>query len=234
MPSILHRHYMTHFQTIKHENIACFYQVIETPGQLCLLMEYVPGGELFQHVSSRQHLSEVETREIMHQLCLGIRICFITYVAIEYLHASNIVHRDLKLENIIIDTNNKGEGLHIKLVDFGLARFSEAAALLTTRCGSEEYAAPEIIRADMYDGRASDVWSLGIILYACLIGVLPFNPDPKRPRALFKHICAAKYTIPPGTISPEAECLIKQILVSNPKERLTLAELQASLWMNSP
>lgn len=206
-------------QIIDHPHLVKYVDVVEDERNLGIVMEYIPGGELFQYVSDRQRLSERETRIVMMQLI----------EAVEYLHSMNIVHRDLKLENIIVDARHSS--LFVKLIDFGLAReFKEPS--LRTRCGSEEYAAPEIIKGDAYDGRKSDIWSLGIILYACLFGTLPFNPDPNRPKALYDKICNVNFRIIPGIVSSEARDLITRILVSDPEHRISLNEIRAHSWFN--
>jgi serine/threonine protein kinase len=153
-------------------------------------------------------------------------------VVVAYLHSHGVVHRDLKLENVIVDSR-VAFPVKVKLIDFGLARTFREDQLLSTRCGSEEYAAPEIIKGDLYDGRKSDVWSLGIILYACLFGALPFNPDPLRPAALYEKICLTLYKIPANMASADAVFLIQQILVANPLERLSTKEILDFSWIQS-
>lgn len=90
----------------------------------------------------------------------------------EYLHSCDVSHRDLKPENILIDANK-----NIKIGDFGLSNLTKDGKSLMTSCGSPNYAAPEIINDCPYDGRAVDIWSCGVILYACLTGSLPFDND---------------------------------------------------------
>lgn len=207
---------------MKHSSIVKFFDVVETKSHLCILMEWIPGGELFQYVTVRGKLSECETKIIMKQLLL----------VVDFLHAHGVVHRDLKLENVIVDSRFH-DPVSIKLIDFGLARTFKSNQLLSTRCGSEEYAAPEIIRGDLYDGRKSDVWSLGIIMYACLFGALPFNPESNRPKALYEKICRTFYKIPNNIASPEAVDLIRRILIANPEERPTIQDILSSEWILS-
>lgn len=147
---------------------------------------------------------------------------------VSYLHSQNVVHRDLKLENILLDRRTG----NIKIIDFGLARFFEDSQLLSTRCGSEEYAAPEVIKGDPYDGRKSDIWAIGIILYAMLFGCLPFNAsEPGATRKLFHKICNNLYRIPQGQVSLEAEDVIKAVLTVHPQERPTLKSLSHFPWI---
>jgi 5'-AMP-activated protein kinase, catalytic alpha subunit len=209
-------------RSVKHKYVVKFIDVIETATHLCILMEWVPGGELFHYVAERTRLEEAEAKKFMWQL---IQV-------IHFLHLNGIVHRDLKLENILVDT--RGAAPHIRLVDFGLARRFLDSNLLTTRCGSEEYAAPEIIRGNPYDGRQSDIWSFGIIMYATLFGSLPFNPEPNRPKALYDKICNCLYRIPEGIVSVEAQSLIRSILKANPHERATITDIIRHPWFNTP
>ncbi|CAG8434475.1 7364_t:CDS:2 [Scutellospora calospora] len=203
-------------------------EILETPTHLCLVLEYVPGGELFDYVNDYyEKITEDEVKHIFLQL-VNIII---------YLHESNIVHRDLKLENILLDSTKK----RIKLTDFGLARFIKPnSPLLTTRCGSEEYAAPELISAPSYDGRKTDTWSLGIILYALLVGYLPFNQEVGQTRKqFFSKIVRADFKFPKqnvggkrGMISESAKDLVKKILQTMPERRPSLEEIKKHPWLN--
>ncbi|RIA92619.1 kinase-like domain-containing protein [Glomus cerebriforme] len=216
---------------IDHPNIVRLLDTVEISTHLCLVLEYIPGGELFDYVNDYfEESNEEESKRIFLQL---VNI-------LEYLHENNIVHRDLKLENILIDSFNP---LVIKLTDFGLAKFiDKSSPILTTRCGSEEYAAPELISGKPYDGRKTDLWSLGIILYALLVGYLPFNLEPGQlRRQFFSKIIRADFTFPnseketgrKSTISNEAKDLVKKILQNNPQKRLSLAGIKNHAWLKS-
>ncbi|CAI2165467.1 2684_t:CDS:2 [Funneliformis geosporum] len=219
---------------INHPNIVGLLDTIDTPTHLCLVLEYVPGGELFDYVNENyENSTEEESKHIFLQL---VNI-------IEYLHENNIVHRDLKLENILIDSSSPDEPIIIKLTDFGLAKFiNKSSPILTTRCGSEEYAAPELISGNPYDGRKTDIWSLGIILYALLVGYLPFNLEPGQSRRqFFSKIIRADFTFPDSQnetdsrrsrISDEAKNLVNRILQNNPQRRPTLSEIKNHPWLS--
>ncbi|KAF9972473.1 hypothetical protein BGZ73_004418 [Actinomortierella ambigua] len=170
-------------QSIHHPNIIGFRGLVETSIQTCIVLDYAPGGELFEYViNNRVQASELDLQCIFSQIV----------DAVDYLHARNVVHRDLKLENVVL-VPRPATPLRpiIKLTDFGLARvIEEDSPLLTTRCGSEDYAAPEIILGQPYDGREADIWSLGVILYALLVGFLPFNQDASIGRKTFLHMIA--------------------------------------------
>ncbi|KAF9163631.1 hypothetical protein DFQ26_002321 [Actinomortierella ambigua] len=170
-------------QSIHHINIIGFRGMVETSIQTCIVLDYAPGGELFEYViNNRVRASELDLQCIFSQIV----------DAVDYLHARNVVHRDLKLENVVL-VPRATTPLRpiIKLTDFGLARvIEEDSPLLTTRCGSEDYAAPEIILGQPYDGREADIWSLGVILYALLVGFLPFNQNASIGRKTFLHMIA--------------------------------------------
>ena len=148
------------------------------------------------------------------------------------MHKNGIAHRDLKLENVMIEsiakeklvecgTNDPSKlntNYNVYLIDVGLAHSFNDQILLATRCGSEEYAAPEIIRGFKYDGKKSDIWSLGIILYACLCGNLPFNPDNSSPKSLFDKICNCELKFP-SYLSASAKSLIQELLSVDPNDR---------------
>ncbi|CAG8603971.1 27393_t:CDS:2 [Dentiscutata erythropus] len=219
---------------INHPNIVSLLDTVETPTHLCLILEYVPGGELFDYVNEYyEKITEEEAKQIFYEL---VNI-------VSYLHESNIVHRDLKLENILLESSESSSNKkHIKLTDFGLARFiNPKSPLLTTRCGSEEYAAPELISASSYDGRKTDIWSLGIILYALLVGYLPFNQEAGQTRKqFFIKIIKADFKFPNpntadkrGSISEDAKDLVKKILHTMPERRPSLEEIKNHPWLSS-
>lgn len=216
--------------SLRHPNIVGYREVTIIGDTICLVMGYVPGVELFQWVAERKRLGERETAAILGQVLL----------AMAYLHERGIVHRDLKLENILVEPahGNDGSVPQVTLIDFGLARMlrpSPSEQLMCTRCGSEEYAAPEVIMGQPYDGRASDAWSFGVVMFACLFGSLPFNPETGRPRALAEKIVAASYHFPDDvhlTTSSMAVDLIRALLVREPAARPTIPNLLAHPWFD--
>ncbi|KAF8321789.1 kinase-like protein [Clavulina sp. PMI_390] len=170
---------------IAHPNIASYLHSYTTATHHCLVLEYIGGGELFSLVNSDEQFSRITepwVRRMWGELTL----------AVGWMHGVGLVHRDIKLENILLTCNPfassdglaNPEGLTgplIKLTDFGLARFVDTATpLLTTRCGSEYYSAPEIIMAQPYDGRQTDAWACGVILFALVTRSLPFDADVSR------------------------------------------------------
>ncbi|KAF9147304.1 hypothetical protein BG015_011089 [Linnemannia schmuckeri] len=142
-------------KSIHHPNIVGFREVVETSLQMCIVLDYASGGELFEYVADKRAIASEQDIQ-----CIFAQIAD----AVDYLHQLNIVHRDLKLENVLLEPQT-GAPLRpkVKLTDFGLAKIIDMdSPLLTTRCGSEDYAAPEIILGQPYDGREADIWSPGM------------------------------------------------------------------------
>ena len=133
-----------------------------------MIMEYISGGELLSYISNRVRLSEYESSLIFSQIISGV----------DYLHESGIYHRDLKLENIMLDKDN-----NVKIIDFGLAAIDEGKAL-KRQCGSIHYIAPEVL-AGPYNGAKADIWSCGIIFYAMVTGDMPFDDDSQETAEVF-------------------------------------------------
>ena len=175
-------------------------------------MEYCNGGELFDYIVRHTRLSEKQACKFYQELISGI----------EYIHQSGVCHRDLKPENLLLDYD-----LTLKIVDFGLSNMYEPSATLKTACGSPCYAAPEMIAGKRYHGLGSDIWSMGIILYAMICGYLPFE-DPNTSK-LYKKILNCDYLIP-GFISKTSKDLIKKILNTDPTKRLTIKEIRNHEW----
>lgn len=160
---------------------ACEYQ----PSRALLVLTYCPGGDLFEFASEKRDLlTPSMIQRIFSELVYAVR----------YLHANWIVHRDIKLENVLVSLRSHVlSSLHdprphhtpiVTLTDLGLSRRipqPPESPLLTTRCGSEDYAAPEILLGQPYDGRQTDAWALGVLLYALMEGRLPFDTPPGKP-----------------------------------------------------
>lgn len=145
-------------------------------------------------------------------------------LGVSHVHSKGFAHRDLKLENILLDTADV-ETCNVKLIDFGLAaRAAPAGTLLNERCGSEEYAAPEVLQGLPYDGCKADVWSFGVVAFACLAGSLPFNHGLSDSSELQSLICKGKFT-PPPWLSQAAKDFIGCLLRVPPDDRPTTAQL---------
>ena len=174
-----------------------------------LVLEYVEGGELFNHILDHGRLSEPEAVRIFRQII----------AALSYCHSFHICHRDLKPENILLDR----EG-NVKLVDFGMAALQPAHQWLQTSCGSPHYACPEVIQQIPYRGDLADVWSAGVVLYAMLSGGLPFSSENDDQNENFKEVITkvieCEYDFPEDILSDEAEDLIFQCLQPDANERI--------------
>lgn len=183
----------------------------------------MPGGELFDHILAHRYLKEEPASKLFAQLISGVH----------YLHSKNIVHRDLKLENLLLD-----KGRNVIITDFGFANTFETPQddLMSTSCGSPCYAAPELVITDgTYVGTAVDIWSCGVILYAMLSGYLPFDDDPANPdgdniNLLYKYILNTTLQFP-SHISDSARDLLLRMLVPEPTERANLREIMAHPWL---
>lgn len=193
---------------VSHTNIMGLYEVWENKNELYLVLEYVDGGELFDHLVSNGKFSEHQAVYYFKQIIQGV----------SYLHKFNISHRDLKPENILLDKKNQ----IIKIADFGMAALELSDKLLKTSCGSPHYASPEIVKGQEYNGSPSDVWSCGIILFALLAGHLPFNDsDIKK---LLKKVQLGKYECP-GYFSEDAKDLIDKMLKLSPQDRISIDDV---------
>ena len=202
---------------VRHKNIIKLYELMETPNKIYLVMEYCNGGELFDYIVSKQHLTERQACRFFQEIINSI----------EYLHSLNIVHRDLKPENLLLDKiNNK---ITLKLIDFGISNCYSPEKLLTTPCGTASYAPPEMHRGDEYYGLLSDVWSAGVVLYAMAFGYLPFCEDDEDTN--INNIIEGNYEIPEEA-SPELSDLLIHLLDINPLTRYDLEQIKQHPWFN--
>ncbi|EST05689.1 Protein kinase domain protein [Kalmanozyma brasiliensis GHG001] len=202
-----------YLKLLRHPHIIKLYEVITTPNDIIMVIEYA-GGELFQYIVDRGRMPEQEARRFFQQV-----IC-----AMEYCHRHKIVHRDLKPENLLLD-----EYLNVKIGDFGLSNIMTDGDFLKTSCGSPNYAAPEVISGRLYAGPEIDIWSCGVILYVMLCGRLPF--DDEYIPTLFKKINNGIYTLP-SYLSQEARHLLSQMLIVDPVKRITIQEIRQHPWFN--
>ena len=202
---------------VRHKNIIKLYEVIETPQKIYLIMEYCEGGELFDYIVKKQHLTEKQSCIFFHEII----------DALEYLHSLNIVHRDLKPENLLIDKINKR--LSLKLIDFGISNTYDLQSLLMTPCGTASYAPPEMHKGEKYYGLLTDIWSAGVVLYAMVFGYLPFCDDDEDTN--INNIIEGNYEIP-SSASPELYDLLLHILDINPLTRYDIDQIKMHPWYN--
>ncbi|XP_057584568.1 NUAK family SNF1-like kinase 2 [Hippopotamus amphibius kiboko] len=199
--------------SLNHPHIIAIHEVFENSSKIVIVMEYASRGDLYDYISERQRLSEREARHFFRQIVSAVRYC----------HQNRVVHRDLKLENILLDANG-----NIKIADFGLSNLYHQGKFLQTFCGSPLYASPEIVNGKPYTGPEVDSWSLGVLLYILVHGSMPF--DGQDHKTLVKQISNGAYRQPP---KPSDACgLIRWLLMVNPTRRATLEDVASHWWVN--
>ncbi|XVF41185.1 hypothetical protein PTKIN_Ptkin01aG0259700 [Pterospermum kingtungense] len=199
---------------VKHPNVLELYEVIASKSKIYFVMEYAKGGELFNKVSKGK-LREDVARKYFQQLISAVDFC----------HSRGVYHRDLKLENLLLDENGT-----VKVSDFGLSALAESkhqGGILHTTCGTPAYVAPEVINRKGFDGAKADIWSCGVILYVLLAGYLPFHDSNLI--AMYRKISKAEYKFP-NWFSPEVCKLLTRIFNPNPKARISIAKIMANPW----
>ncbi|XP_068622148.1 serine/threonine-protein kinase BRSK2 [Battus philenor] len=200
---------------IEHPHVLGLSDVYENKKYLYLVLEHVSGGELFDYLVKKGRLTPKEARRFFRQIISALDFC----------HSHSICHRDLKPENLLLDERN-----NIKIADFGMASLQPAGSLLETSCGSPHYACPEVIRGEKYDGRRADVWSCGVILYALLVGALPFDDDNLR--QLLEKVKRGVFHVP-HFVPPDCQQLLRGMIEVNPEKRMTLAEITRHPWVTA-
>ena len=192
------------------------FDVIDTASKVYIIMEYAPCGSLLDYVRGRKRVGEAEARKFLYQTLAGLKYC----------HVNNVIHRDMKLENLLLD-----DDLNIKIIDFGLSAIVVPGKRLRVHCGSPSYAAPEIVSRREYDGPPVDVWSLGVVLFAMTAGYLPFHARNNDKRELCNKIVKGVYKVPEGVMSAELQNLIRRMLTVDPSRRITLEGIAGHAWM---
>ncbi|NWX82726.1 HUNK kinase, partial [Nothoprocta ornata] len=207
-------------QMIKHPNVVQLYETLETDNSYYMVMELCLGGDLMDRICDRKRLAEREVRRYTRQILS----------AVEHLHCHGIVHRDLKIENFLLDENN-----NIKIVDFGLSNTAKFAGLsqelLNTQCGSPAYAAPELLAHRKY-GPKVDVWSIGVSMFAMLTGTLPFIVEPFNIKQLHQKMVIGEISPIPSDISPGAVNFMQSLLEPDPAKRPEVKEAMKDTWLN--
>jgi len=204
---------------LDHPNIMKIYEFTSNEKEHYIVSEYIPGGELFDMVSMHKRFTEVDAAFVMRQLL----------AAISYCHSRNIVHRDLKLENILIDTIKDKKPI-VKIIDFGTALITQPKERLSKKVGSIYYIAPETLRGD-YTLKC-DIWSLGVIMYILLSGTAPFNASNNK--KIMEAILKGDFDFPKplwDNISDEAKDLINKMLTYDPRKRITAIEAYKHPWL---
>uniref|UniRef100_A0A8D0AI77 BR serine/threonine kinase 2 n=1 Tax=Sander lucioperca TaxID=283035 RepID=A0A8D0AI77_SANLU len=197
---------------IEHPHVLKLHDVYENKKYLYLVLEHVSGGELFDYLVKKGRLTPKEARKFFRQIMSALDFC----------HSHSICHRDLKPENLLLDEKN-----NIRIADFGMASLQVGDSLLETSCGSPHYACPEVIRGEKYDGRKADVWSCGVILFALLVGALPFDDDNLR--NLLEKVKLGVFHMP-HFIPPDCQNLLRGMIEVDATKRLTLEQIQKHIW----
>ncbi|XP_053326104.1 NUAK family SNF1-like kinase 1 [Spea bombifrons] len=198
---------------LRHEHIIQVFEVFESRDKIIIVMEYASNGELYDFINNKHQISESEARGIFRQIVSAVHYC----------HKNGIVHRDIKLENILLD-----DKLNVKLADFGLSNFYHKNQVLETYCGSPLYASPEILNGLPYQGPEVDCWALGVLLYALVYGSMPF--DNSSYKTLAEQIRSGHYRQPPHL---SGACgLIDWTLAVNSANRATIEDMANHWWVN--
>lgn len=203
-----------HMMRLKHPHILKLFEVVDTEEHLHLVMEYAPRGDLCAYLMEAGKLSESAARAWFRQLVSAVQYC----------HQKNVVHLDIKLQNILVDGQK-----NIKLADFGLSERFTPGLRLDKFCGTPEYAAPEIKKQQKYHGPPADVWSLGVVLYSMITGRLPFDAATSQKLSL---LVQQGHFLIPYHVSFECEDLLKKCLVTKPSKRATLEAIMRDTWLN--
>jgi len=197
----------------KSKNIVKIFETYETKKHICIVMEYICAGDLLTYIKKRSKLTEPVAKFIFKQIILGIK----------HIHDNNIIHRDIKLDNILLDLDN-----NIKICDFGVSRKINIGDIMFEQCGTPAYIAPEILINKGYEGFGVDVWSAGVVLYAMLSGTVPFKGN--NIKELHDLIINGNYKEITG-ISNEADDLIKKILEVDAKKRIKIDQILNHPWL---
>jgi len=210
-------------KAVDHPNILKLIEIYEDAENVYIVMELVDGNELFDRIVDRGYYSEKSTIHIVKQIL----------EAIKYLHEHHIAHRDLKPENLLC--SGEGSNEIVKIADFGLSKIFAGAngEPLQTSCGTPGYVAPEVLTSDSYD-EAVDMWGVGIITYILLAGYPPFYADDDT--QLFEKIMHVEYDFDDecwDDVSDLAKNFIQQLLVQDPKKRLTAEMALKHKWLTS-
>ncbi|KAM9366649.1 testis-specific serine/threonine-protein kinase 6 [Symphorus nematophorus] len=207
-------------KSLKHPNVINTHDIFESnTSKVYVVMEFCVKGDLLQHITAKGPLSGHSSCRLFIQLCK----------AVQYLHNTDVAHRDLKCENLLLDVNH-----NLKVCDFSFSKrlkyVDGRLVLSNTYCGTSSYAAPEVLRNVLYNPKVSDVWSMGVVLYRMLYAALPF--DPSNIMRLVQMQMQHRINFP-GTpsVSLEAKDLIQSILHPDVAQRITICKILKNTWV---
>ncbi|CAD6997033.1 ovarian-specific serine/threonine-protein kinase Lok [Ceratitis capitata] len=209
-------------KSLSHPCVIKMHDIIDRPDAVYMVLEFMKGGDLLNRIVTNKYLTEPISKLYFYQMCH----------AVKYLHDKGISHRDLKPDNVLLESAN--EETLLKVSDFGLSKFVQNDSVMKTLCGTPLYVAPEVLQTG---GRGAytkkvDIWSLGVVLFTCLSGTLPFSDDfgtpateqIKQGKFRFSHPIWRK-------VSQRATTLIKEMLIVDPKKRPTIDDVLKSSWL---
>lgn len=204
-------------ERLRHPNIVVFYEALDTPKQIYIVMEFVGGGSLHHFLKKRpgRRLEDHLAKRLFFQVCQGLR----------YLHERHIVHRDIKLENLLMDDSGT-----VKIIDFGFSTVVPPGKKLKIFCGTPSYMAPEIVARKEYSGFCADIWAQGVLLYALLCGSFPFRGQ--NDRDLYRKIVRGTFNIP-ETVGDGARAILTRILTTDMTRRPCIVEVLADPWLSA-
>lgn len=202
-------------EKLEHPNVVKLYEIIDAPKQLHLVLEYISGCSLHTYLKKRpnRRLEELEVKKLFRQIILGV----------EYCHAQNVTHRDLKLENLLLDDKH-----NIKIIDFGFSTCFSHDKKIRVFCGTPSYMAPEIVARKEYAGPPADIWALGVLLFTFLCGSFPFKAP--QDRELYRKIQRGHCVIP-QFVSAGARNLILKMLTVEPSKRPSCSQILQDAWL---
>lgn len=204
-------------ERMRHPNIVVFHDALDTPKQIYIIMDFVGGGSLHHFLKKRPHrrLDDQLAKRLIFQVCQGIK----------YLHDRHIVHRDVKLENLLLDESGT-----VKIIDFGFSTIVPPGKRLKIFCGTPSYMAPEIVARKEYSGFCADIWAVGVLLYALLCGSFPFRGQ--NDRDLYRKIVRGAFHVP-DLVTDGARSLLSRVLTPDMTRRPGVDDVLADAWFSA-
>ncbi|OLQ03642.1 Myosin light chain kinase A [Symbiodinium microadriaticum] len=220
---------------LDHPGIVKLLDCVEDESRLCLVMEYIPGGDMFHNIAQQGRFPETQAARLLRQLA----------DALSYVHSKNIVHRDLKPENLLLTCPDR-DLMQVKIADFGISRQTLSSEDCQTYSGSRDYRAPEVIRASMISnskqnasshckgyGKAADMWSLGVVLFVMLRAERAFDTFDSVNREIIAGLPLSRLGEKSWhDVSEEAKDLVRSLMQQDPKIRLTAEQVKSHAWLS--
>jgi len=206
---------LSHVQAIKNPRLVKLLDYIENyKPNYCIFVFPLYERNLLEHIVCKRNLAVSEVRKIFGQVCEGMQA----------LHANDVAHLDIKLENIMLDSDD-----NVVIIDFGLAEVGRS--VITRFCGSYAYVAPELLMECPYNPYKADCWSLGVLLFVLLCNYLPFDSNEDDVQKIFKKIRHQPIVIP-FTVHPDACNLLQVLLERDIGKRATMSDIMSSRFLN--